>query len=149
VALWAYGELTSAFLIACVPAAPRVFTGEGVVARITSRLASLIGLSRHKPSSSNRPSSWVRDDGSKRKKYKGLYDNDTLLLDTVASTRGNQPSSDSLERPQDAHLSDTPRILRTTEIRLEEVSEDNNGGAKVEDNMHTRQYPWDMDRQEI
>jgi hypothetical protein len=141
--------MTGAFVTACVPAAPRVFTGGGVVPRTASRLASSMGLSRHKPSPSDLPNSWARNDGSKRKKYKGLYDHDTLLLNTVVTAQDGQPSSESLERPQDAHISGTPRILRTIDIRLEEVLEHDNGGAKSDDNLHNGQHQGAIDHQEV
>ncbi|KAI1810309.1 hypothetical protein GGS20DRAFT_208183 [Poronia punctata] len=149
VALWGLGEMTTAFVIACVSAAPRVFAGDGFVARITNRVTSFIGLSKRKPSPSNLPRAWARDDGSRRKAYQGLYDNDTLFLTTVATTAQNiQPSADTLGHPHEPHATRSPHIVRMTDIRLEETFEDNNRISKLGKDLHVQLHPWERNHQE-
>ncbi|KAI0405745.1 hypothetical protein F4802DRAFT_614585 [Xylaria palmicola] len=141
VALWALGEMTSVFLVACVPAAPKIFTSEGIVTRVASRFASWTGLSSRKPSSEFLASPYAPENSGRQNKYRNIYDNDTLLLETVTSAKDVPASCETIEGQLAAHTSPSPHIVRTTDIRQEAKADGNEGDGTWEGNLR-KQHPW-------
>lgn len=141
VALWALAEMTSVFLVACVPAAPKVFMSKGIVTRFASRFASWAGLWSRKPVSEFHASPYTLRNAERQNKYRNIYDNDTLLLETVATAKDVPVSCETIEKPLPCYTSPSPHIPGAGEVRQEAKANGNEGDEKRESDLQ-RQHPW-------
>ncbi|KAI0439268.1 hypothetical protein F4803DRAFT_532008 [Xylaria telfairii] len=143
VALWALAEMTSVFIIACVPAVPRVFSSQAIP-KAASRLASWVGLRTYQSSRKSPDSPWTpHGPRSNSNKYRKIYDSIGLPLTTL---KGNSVCIDSAADPSSASppASQEIRILRTIDILQEDESSDGPGHS-----VQNRQHPWLEEGQQV
>jgi hypothetical protein len=88
VALWPLGEMTSMFLVACVPAIPSLFMGRSNITQAASRLASWMGLSTRKNSIStpNITGLWDQGNGANHGRFQKIHGTEDGPLPRVAPT---------------------------------------------------------------
>jgi hypothetical protein len=147
VALWALAEMTTVFIIACIPAVPTFFSSKGIP-KAASRLATWAGLRTRQSSSRNSDSSrWTpHGPGSIGNKYRKIYDSAGLPLSTLGTLRGNIVNIDSGANPSLTNLtaSNGIKVLRTIDIQQEDQSNDGLGH-----DLQTRQHPWLEEGQQV
>ncbi|KAF2965399.1 hypothetical protein GQX73_g8171 [Xylaria multiplex] len=139
VILWAIGEMTSGFLVFCVPAIPKAIgsIGNGIAHIKHYRLRSRESSQKSK-SSFKREGPWksASPDSSNFNRRK-IYHPDEVPITTFSSNAS--PESESAEQLTASPEPPTTGIVRTTRVVTAIGGDVASQGVKL---MHSRQHPW-------
>ncbi|KAI0025051.1 hypothetical protein F4780DRAFT_768371 [Xylariomycetidae sp. FL0641] len=122
VALWALGEMTSVFLVACVPSAPKAFTGQGILTKAATRFASWTGLSSRKNSSEHLAGPRAPKGPPSSNRYKKIHGKDSVLLATILQHQTSMRA---------------PQVTRTVDVQHEDMND-----CDIDHSLVIRQHPW-------
>ncbi|RYP16392.1 hypothetical protein DL765_005172 [Monosporascus sp. GIB2] len=134
VALWAHVEMTTMFMVACVPSIPKALRGMGVHA-LFATLKTWATSARSTALSANRGATWMDQKEDTQSPYRQIEEHSLAPLTNDGKT----------EHLHDRNWADISHegILRTTQVTTN-TEEDLSGAAGS--NYH-RQHPWVTDTQ--
>ncbi|RYP78426.1 hypothetical protein DL771_000611 [Monosporascus sp. 5C6A] len=138
VALWCIAEQTTAMLVFCIPALPKMFHDSTLLSKIRSSFRTRSGK--------DEGSSWTADSKHQLPNYRKIVDENGVPLDNLESRAARAfCSTEQLQTP----LSDMPKaaihpegIIRTT--RFETKEEHCGDGAPAD--QQTFRFPWAQQR---
>ncbi|RYP85595.1 hypothetical protein DL769_000936 [Monosporascus sp. CRB-8-3] len=145
-ALWCIAEQTTAILVFCIPALPKMFRDAALLSKIRSSFRTWSGLSTRR-SGKDEPSSWAADSGHQLPNYRKIVDENGVPLDNLESRAARAFSSaEQLRAPH----GDVPKaavypegIIRTTHF---ETKEEHCGEGAPADQQTTFSFPWAQQR---
>ncbi|RYP18927.1 hypothetical protein DL765_003605 [Monosporascus sp. GIB2] len=144
-ALWCIAEQTTAILVFCIPALPKMFRDSTLLSKIRSSFRTWSGLSTRR-SGKGEGSSWTPDPKQQLPNYRKIVDENGVPLDNLESRAARAfGSAEQLRSPSD----DVPKaavhpegIIRTT--RFEAREEHCEDGTPAD--QQTSRFPWAQQR---
>jgi hypothetical protein len=133
VVLWALGEMTSVLLMACIPAAPKAFTGQSFITRTVSCFASWTASSEYRIDLRGCRESTMTN-GSR---FQKIHGNNSLLLTAITTVQGISVYSESTERLQYASIPSETQAELT--IDMPQEIDSSFGGDDVRGSRQGRQ----------
>jgi hypothetical protein len=136
-ALWCLAELTSAVLVFCIPAIPKIFRDKGVLTRFADTLRSWSLLST-KRTTKGEDSSWTTAPGSELTSYHRLDENNAQRMGVVSgASNGFEKSDDALVYPPQVAVQ-PGQVVRVTHFHS--TVEDQRPGVPMND--QSWRTPW-------